>query len=133
MTPEIAFFGVPEAGSPRPFSLATRAGGLVFVSGQSAPHDPALGVFRGDTPAEEVRNALLRIGVILREAGSSLDRVVQMTMLITDPSDYAACNAEYVKHFPNGLPARHTARFGVPTDAKVAFACIALAGEGRAS
>jgi len=32
-----------------------------------------------------------------------------------------------VKHFPGGLPARHTARFGVPTKAKVAFACIALA------
>lgn len=133
MTSEIAFFGEPEAGSPRPFSLATRAGGLVFVSGQSAPHDPALGVFRGDTPAEEVRNALLRIGFILKEAGSSLDRVVQMAMLITDPNDYAACNAEYVKHFPNGLPARHTARFGVPTEARVAFSCIALAGEGSAS
>jgi len=133
MSSEIAFFGEPEAGSSRPFSLATRAGGLVFVSGQSAPHDPALGVFRGDTPAEEVRNALLRVGFILKQAGSSLDCVVQMTMLITDPSDYAACNAEYVKHFPNGLPARHTARFGVPTEAKVAFACIALAGEDRSS
>jgi 2-iminobutanoate/2-iminopropanoate deaminase len=32
-----------------------------------------------------------------------------------------------VKHFPHGLPARHTARFGVPTEARVAFACIALA------
>ena len=49
-------------------------------------------------------------------------------MLITDPADYAECNAEYVKHFPHGLPARHTARFGVPTEAKVGFACIALAG-----
>jgi 2-iminobutanoate/2-iminopropanoate deaminase len=38
-------------------------------------------------------------------------------------------NAEYVTHFPNGLPARHTARFGVPTTAKVAFACIALASD----
>ncbi len=66
---------------------------------------------------------------ILHEAGSSLDRAVQVTMLITDPADYAECNAEYVKHFPGGLPARHTARFGVPTEAKVAFACIALAGD----
>ena len=40
-----------------------------------------------------------------------------------------ACNAEYVKHFPGGLPARQTARFGVPTEAKVAFSCIALAAE----
>jgi len=133
MAPEIAFFGEPEARSPRPFSLATRAGGLVFVSGQSAPHDPANGIVRGQTPAEQVREALAYIASILAQAGSNLDRVVQMTMLITDPSDYAACNAEYVKHFPNGLPARHTARFGVPTEAKVAFACIALAGEGRLS
>ena len=127
---DIAFFGQPETGSPRPFSAATRAGGLIFVSGHSAPHDPARGVFRGGTPGEEVRNALGRIAEILAEAGSGLDRVVQMTMLITDPADYAACNAEYVKHFPKGLPARHTARFGVPTEARVAFSCIALAGNG---
>lgn len=121
--------GPPPAGSPRPFSEATRAGGLVFVSGHSAPHDPASGVFRGATPAEEVRNALAKVAAILEGAGSSLDRAVQVTMLITDPADYAALNAEYVKHFPNGLPARHTARFGVPTEARVAFACIALAGD----
>jgi 2-iminobutanoate/2-iminopropanoate deaminase len=124
----IDFFGQPEPGSARPFSRATKAGGLVFVSGHSAPHDPAAGIHRGATPQEEVRNALAFIATILAEAGSSLERVVQMTMLITDPADYAACNAEYVRHFPGGLPARHTARFGVPTEARVAFACIALAG-----
>lgn len=125
----ISFFGEPEPGSPRPFSAATRAAGLVFVSGHSAPHDPARGIHRGETPADEVRNALAHIAGILAEAGSSLDRVVQMTMLITDPADYAACNAAYVRHFPGGLPARHTARFGVPTQARVAFSCIALAGD----
>jgi 2-iminobutanoate/2-iminopropanoate deaminase len=122
------FFGEPEAGSARPFSRAVRAGGLVFVSGASAPHDLARGVFRGDTPAEEVRNALGFVAEVLAEAGSGLDRVVQVTMLITDPADYTACNAEYVRHFPGGLPARHTARFGVPSEARVAFGCIALAG-----
>ena len=123
----IEFLGEPEAGSGRPFSLATRAGGLVFVSGQSAPHDPARGILRGDTPGEQVRQALAHVAGILAQAGSGLDRVVQVTMLITDPADYAACNAEYVKHFPGGLPARHTARFGVPGGARVAFSCIALA------
>jgi 2-iminobutanoate/2-iminopropanoate deaminase len=70
---------------------------------------------------------------ILRAAGSSLDRVVQVTLLIQDPADYREINAEYVKHFPGGLPARHTARFGVPTRAKVAFACIALAPDAPRS
>jgi 2-iminobutanoate/2-iminopropanoate deaminase len=124
----IMFIDQPEPGSQRPFTRATKAGGLIFVSGHSAPHDPARGIHRGATPQDEVRNALAHIRQILADAGSSLDRVVQVTMLITDPSDYAACNAEYVKHFPAGLPARHTARFGVPTEARVGFACIAIAG-----
>ena len=123
----IEFIDQPEVGSNRPFSRATKAGGLVFVSGHSAPHDPGKGIFRGDTPQAEVRNALALISRILHDAGSSLDRVVQMTMLITNSADYAACNEEYVKHFPGGLPARHTARFGVPTEARVAFSYVAAA------
>ncbi|MBX9748003.1 MAG: RidA family protein [Roseococcus sp.] len=125
---DIDFFHPPAPGEARPFTRAVRAGGLVYVSGHSAPHDPARGIHRGATPAEEVRNALAFIAGLLEEAGSSLDRVVQVTMLITDRADYAACNAEYVKHFPSGLPARHTALFGVPTEARVGFACVALSG-----
>lgn len=123
----IEFFHPPEPGEARPFTRAVRAGGMVYVSGHSAPHDPARGIHRGATPAEEVRNSLAFIAGLLAEAGSSLERVVQVTMLITDRSDYAASNAEYVKHFPGGLPARHTVLFGVPTEARVGFSCVALA------
>lgn len=124
----IEFFHPPAPGEARPFTRAVRAGGMVYISGHSAPHDPARGIHRGTTPAEEVRNALAFIRGLLEEAGSSLDRVVQVTMLITDRADYAALNAEYVKHFPQGLPARHTVLFGVPTEARVGFSCVALAG-----
>jgi len=105
----IEFIGQPEPGSSRPFSRMSKAGGMVYVSGHSAPHDPATGVFRGDTPHEEVRNALTLIKALLEQAGSSIDLVVQVTMLITDPADYYALNEEYVKHFPNAaviLPKR---------------------------
>ena len=126
----IDFINPPDVATrPAPFSRAVRAGGLVFISGHSAPHDPAAGRPRGESPQEQVREALAVVARLLAAAGSGLDRVVQVTMLIGDPADYDACNEEYVKHFPGGLPARHTARFGVPTDAKVAFACIALAGD----
>ncbi len=127
---ELEFIGQPEKGSARPFSRATKAGGLIFVSGHAAPHDPDNGVYRGETATLQVRNSLAFIARILGDQGSGLERVVQVTMLITDPADYAECNAEYVKYFPGGLPARHTARFGVPTDARVAFSCIALAESG---
>lgn len=126
----IDFLNPSELGPrPRPFSRATKAGGFVFVSGHSAPHDPANGKPRGETAGEQVRGAIETMQAILQSAGSSLERIVWVTMLITDPADYEACNDEYIKHFPTGLPARHTVRFGVPTDAKVAFSCIALAGE----
>jgi len=121
----IEFFDPPEAPAPGAFSRATRAAGLVFVSGTGAGNLIG-GAPREGTAAEQTRWALENVAAILRAAGSSLDRVVQVTLLIQDPADYHEINAEYVRHFPKGLPARHTARFGVPTAAKVAFACIAL-------
>ena len=124
----IEFFDPPDAPAPGAFSRATRAAGLVFVSGTSAGPGPS-GAPRAGTAAEETAWAIDNVRRILETAGSSLDRVVQVTMLITDPADYREVNAEYVRHFPRGLPARHTARFGVPTTAKVAFACIALASD----
>jgi 2-iminobutanoate/2-iminopropanoate deaminase len=121
----IEFFDPADAPAPGAFSRATRAAGLVFVSGTGAGNDIG-GTPRDGTAAQQTRWALENVETILRAAGSSLDRVVQVTLLIQDPSDYHEINAEYVTHFPKGLPARHTARFGVPTRAKVAFACIAL-------
>jgi 2-iminobutanoate/2-iminopropanoate deaminase len=118
---EIEFFSQPAGGEARPFSRATKAAGLVFVSGISG------GVSGSAT--EEARAALNNMKAVLEDAGTTLERVIQVTLLITNPADYQEINAEYVKHFPNGLPARHTARFGVPTQAKCGFACIALAGD----
>jgi 2-iminobutanoate/2-iminopropanoate deaminase len=120
-TDTIEFIGQPGAGEARPFSRATRAAGLVFVSGISG------GV--SGTATEEARAALDNLRDVLEQAGTSMERVIQVTFLITNSADYQEINAEYVKHFPNGLPARHTARFGVPTQAKCGFACIALAGD----
>ena len=112
----------PQAdGRELPFSRATKAAGLVFVSGIS-------GGISG-TATEEARAAINNMKAVLEQAGTTLENVIQVTLLITNSADYHEINAEYVKHFPHGLPARHTARFGVPTQAKCGFACIALAGD----
>ena len=116
---EIEFIQPPQPGETRPFARATKAAGLVFVSGISG------GV--SGTATEEARAALRSMKAVLEEAGTSMERVVEVTLLITNSADYAEINAEYVKHFTNGLPARHTVRFGVPPQAKCGFACIALA------
>ena len=112
----IAFIGKPEPGSHRPFSRATRAGNLVFVSGHSAPHDPDHGIERPPGARDQVRAALAVMAQVLIEAGSSMDRVVQVSMLIRDPVDYVACNEEYVKHFPPACqPATPPASASPPT------------------
>ena len=128
----IEFFNPPDAPAPGAFSRATRAAGLIFVSGTGAGNDIG-GNAREGAAAEQTRWALENVAAILAAAGSSLERVVQVTLLIQDPADYHEINAEYVRHFPGGLPARHTARFGVPTAAKVAFACVALGPDPAAS
>jgi len=116
---EIEYIRPPQPGEKRPFARATKAAGLVFVSGISG------GV--AGTATEEARAALNNMKDVLEEAGTTMDRVVEVTLLITNSADYDEINAEYVQHFPAGLPARHTVRFGVPTTAKCGFACIALA------
>jgi 2-iminobutanoate/2-iminopropanoate deaminase len=117
----IEYIQPPAEGEARPFSRATKAAGLVYVSGIS-------GGVHG-TATEEARAALGNMRAVLEAAGTTMERVVQVTLLITNSADYQEINAEYLTHFPHGLPARHTARFGVPTQAKCGFACIALAGD----
>jgi 2-iminobutanoate/2-iminopropanoate deaminase len=86
-----------------PFSQAIRAGGMVFTSGQAGRNRDTgqLGDARDQT-----RWALRNIAAILAAAGSSLDRVVKVTLYLKDGVDAAAVNEEYRSAFHEPLPAR---------------------------
>eukprot|EP00747_Dinoflagellata_sp_TGD_P170917 gnl/TRDRNA2_/TRDRNA2_203697_c0_seq1.p1 gnl/TRDRNA2_/TRDRNA2_203697_c0~~gnl/TRDRNA2_/TRDRNA2_203697_c0_seq1.p1 ORF type:complete len:164 (-),score=25.79 gnl/TRDRNA2_/TRDRNA2_203697_c0_seq1:34-525(-) len=124
--------GVPEPGA---FSRAVIGGGHVYVSGVGGNLDDTGGVNTNDTTmgvAKEAHSALLNVERVLAASGTTVDRVVTITMLLTDKSDYAAANRAYVAFFrerglADKLPARATALWGVPTDARVAFSAVALA------
>ena len=120
---------IPEVPQSPAFPRAVRAAGQVWVSGTGAGNDiGGTDTARHGTATQETRWALENLALLLEEAGSSMDRVVSVTMLLTDKGDYDECNREYVKHWPapGGLPSRSTALWGVPTDAKVAFSCVAV-------
>jgi 2-iminobutanoate/2-iminopropanoate deaminase len=109
------------------YSQAVRAAGLVFVSGQ-AGFDPATGELAGDTVQEQTRQALKNIAAILDAAGSSMDKLVSTTFILTDPADYAGMNEEWQAWFPSDPPARQGAKF--PLDVvglRVSIAAIAEA------
>ena len=98
---------------------------LVYISGTGAGNDIG-GPAREGSATEETRWSLENISKLLEASDSSLANVVSVTMLLTNKEDYNEINDEYVKHFPDGLPSRSTALWGVPTTAKVAFSCVAV-------
>ena len=111
------------------YSHAVVASGFVFVSGQIAvkrggnPTDVV-----GDTMQEQTRQALRNVQTILEAAGSSLDRVVKITVLLARPDLYKEMNEAYAEFFPGVKPARAMVRFGADIPGVlVAVDAIALA------
>jgi 2-iminobutanoate/2-iminopropanoate deaminase len=119
--------GYPAAHSP--YAHAVVANGFVFVSGQIAvrPGGGATEVV-GDTMGEQTRQALRNVETILRAAGTSLDRVVKVTVLLARPDLYREMNEAYAEFFPGAKPARSMVRFGADIPGVlVAIDAIALA------
>lgn len=87
------------------YSPGVVASGLVFVSGQ-LPMEPATGrVIDGGIEAQTER-ALRNVELVLTAAGSSLDRVIQMTIYISDGDLWGPVNAVYAAVMGSHRPAR---------------------------
>ena len=86
-----------------PFNQAIRVGNLVFTAGQAGRNRETgeMGDIR-----EQTEWALRNIGGILNEAGSCLADVVKTTVYLKSGTDSKPLNGEWVKHFPEPLPAR---------------------------
>ena len=118
-------FTSKAAKPPATYSQAVKAAGLVFVSG-TAPHDPVTGAIKGDTIQEQTRQCLTNISAILEEAGSSLDKIVSVTIVLADEDDFAGMNEEWLKWFPSNPPARQGAKLPARIPGlKVSIAAIA--------
>jgi len=112
-----------------PYSQAVVAGGLVFVSGQG-PWEPATGAVVGETIEEQTRQALSNVRAILEAAGSSMDRVANVTFVLADPEDFPGMNAEWQRWFPTNPPARAGAKHPAPAPGlRISIAVIAEAGD----
>ena len=117
-----------KAAKPPPaYSQAVKSAGLVFVSGTS-PADPATGAIKGTSIQEQTRQCLTNIQAILEEAGSSLDKIVSVTVVLADEDDFAGMNEEWLQWFPSDPPARQGAKLPARIPGlKVSIAAIAEA------
>ena len=125
--PRDIVFTDQAAKPPAAYSQAVRAAGLVFVSG-TAPHDPATGAIQGNTIQEQTRQCLTNIAAILEAAGSSMDKIASVTIVLADEDDFAGMNEEYLRWFPTNPPARQGAKLPARVPGlKVSIAAIAQA------
>ena len=125
--PRQIVFTSNAAKPPATYSQAVKAAGLVFVSG-TAPQDPATGAIKGTTIQEQTRQCLTNISAILEAAGSSMDRIISVTIILADESDFQGMNEEWLRWFPSNPPARQGAKLPVKVPGlKVSIAAIAEA------
>jgi enamine deaminase RidA (YjgF/YER057c/UK114 family) len=103
------------------FSGYTKFGNLVFLSGIGAHVAP----FEIKAHTEIV---LKGMADALAKAGSSMDKVLKVTVYLNDIADYKGMNETYKGRFGSVPPVRSTiavAKGGVPGDSLVEMDCIA--------
>ncbi len=101
---------VETALAPAPaghYSQAIVHGGLVYVAGQ-LPIDPSAG--RAARPlgsvGEQTERALRTVQAILEAAGSGLDRLLQVTIYVSDMARWGEVNEAYARVLGAHRPAR---------------------------
>ena len=88
-----------------PYSQAIIYNGIVYVSGQGAV-DPQTNEIKLGTVEEEAELGLKNLQIILEEAGSSMDKVLTVTVYLLNIEEYTRFNEVYKKYFKGNRPAR---------------------------
>jgi 2-iminobutanoate/2-iminopropanoate deaminase len=102
----------PHAPSSLLYSQAVKAGEHVHISGLVGI-DVTTGNLAGPTIQEQTRQALANCQAVLQAAGATLEDVVEVGVLLTDPADFAGMNDEYATWFGSEPPTRYVAKLGV--------------------
>lgn len=98
----------PQAPPPlAPYSSATKAHGMIFVSGTLAMDLDGKVIGPGDARAQ-TRAVLELVKSAIETGGGSLQTVLFNHIFLKDLADYAAMNEIYREYFPSHLPARYT-------------------------
>ena len=87
------------------YSQAVRAGDTVYLSGQ-IPLDPkSMKLVEGDFEAQ-ARRVFENLRAVCRAAGGDFDKVVRVTVYLTDLANFAKVNEVMATYFREPYPAR---------------------------
>ena len=134
---------VVASGAPKPvgsYPHARRVGDMLYLSGVG-PRDPLTNGVPGGPVRDEhgplkydiraqTRAALENVRLVLEGAGSSFDRIVDVTAFLIDmDEDFAGYNEVYAEYFTDVQAARTTIEINaLPTPIAVEFKVMALVG-----
>jgi 2-iminobutanoate/2-iminopropanoate deaminase len=109
-----------------PYSQAVKGGRFIFVSGRLALHPATRQIIDGDA-RQQTERAPWRISLlVLKAAGSSLDKVVRCGVSLKNIRDFKATNDVYAKIFGPHPPVRTTVEVArLPKDSLVEIDAIA--------
>lgn len=103
------------------FSGSTRHGNIVYIAGKGAHTAPFEIKAHTEIVLQELEKELIK-------AGSSMEKVLKVSVFLNDIADYKAMNEVYKGRFGKKPPVRTTvavAKGGVPGDSLVEMDCIA--------
>jgi 2-iminobutanoate/2-iminopropanoate deaminase len=101
----VTALGAPKAAGP--YSHAVRAGGLIFLSGQTPVDADTGSLVEGDIGAQTAR-CLDNLAVVAAAAGASLADAVRCGIYVTDIATFQQVNESYGAYFETDPPARTT-------------------------
>lgn len=107
-------------------STVARGGDFLFVSGLIAVDLQSGQPVRGTT-ASETRRILANLKEVLEAAGSSLDKVIKVNVLLASMLEAPNMNEVYAPFFVDPPPARTVCGVRLPDGMKVMIECTALA------
>ena len=108
-----------------PYSQAVKVNGVLYTSGQIAL-DPKSGEVLAKTIEEQTLQVMKNLEAVLKEAGTSMDKVIKTTCFLVDMQDFAKFNEIYAKYFTE-KPARSCVAVSqLPKNVLVEVECIAL-------
>ena len=87
------------------YSQAIRAGNTVYLSGQ-IPLDPATMELVADSIEAQVRQVFDNLAAVARAAGGDLERIVKLTVYLTDLDNFSTVNEVMAEYFNEPYPAR---------------------------
>ncbi|MBB6609524.1 RidA family protein [Pontibacter sp. Tf4] len=109
-----------------PYSQATMANGVLYVSGQ-IPLNQQTGELVTGTIEEETHMVMKNLQYILNEAGMDFNNVVKCSIFVKDLNNFGKINETYGSYFTSNPPARETVEVSrLPKDVTVEISCIAV-------